>query len=119
MPDSPAPLLLPLTRLAELLERLDHPRATEVRAQLTLLQASPHEIPRQLDSNAWWAGAGSLAAETMADNPGLPEVVWRMEIREFRALLIEIGEQLLARGVANPRISSWIQAFGHWNQSEV
>lgn len=119
MTDSTDRLQLPLTRLAELLERLGHPRAAEVRAQLALLQATPDQIPRQLDSNAWWAGAGSLAAETMADNPGLPEVVWRMEVREFRELLIEIGEQLLARGVANPGISSWIQAFGHWNQSEV
>ena len=119
MPASMSDLLLPLTRLAELLERLGHPRAAEVRAQVALVHAAPDVIPRALDSNAWWAGAGSLAAATMADNPGLPEAVWRMEVREFCALLIEIGERLLARGLANPGISSWVQAFSHWNQSEV
>lgn len=108
-----------LTRLAELLERIDHPRAAEVQALLRLLHESPALAWRRLDNNAWWAGAGSLAAETMADNPGLTQTEWAMEVREFRSLMIEVGEYLLARGAANPGIGSWLLAFNNWNTSEV
>ncbi len=47
------------------------------------------------------------------------EAVWRMEVRALRELLIEIGERLLARGVAIPipGIPSWVQAFSHWDQT--
>ncbi|WP_462321406.1 hypothetical protein [Halochromatium sp.] len=108
-----------LTRLAELLERIGHPRAVEVRALLEMLQETPTLAWRQLDANGWWAGAGSLAAETLCDNPGLPETEWTMEVREFRHLMIEVGEDLLAQGAANPGIGSWLLAFSHWNASEV
>jgi hypothetical protein len=108
-----------LTRVTELLERLEHPRAAEVGALLGLLRQSPALAWQRLDDNAWWAGAGSLAAETMGDNPGLPETEWAMEVREFRSLIIEIGECLLAQGAANPGIGSWLLAFNNWNASEV
>jgi hypothetical protein len=74
---------------------------------------------RCLDANDWWAGAGSLAAETMADNPGCPDAIWRSEIRAFRDLMIEIGDLLAARGAANPGRASWLLAFHNWNASEV
>jgi hypothetical protein len=74
---------------------------------------------RRLDANDWWAGAGSLAAETMADNPGWPDALWRTEVRAFRALLIEIGEILTARGASNPGRASWLLAFHNWNASEI
>jgi hypothetical protein len=119
MSESDAGLLSALQRLAELLERLGHPRASEIEEQMVLFQQSPQQVLRRLDGNDWWAGAGSLAAETMADNPGLPDEVWRREVREFRELLIDIGERLLARGAANPGISSWLLAFNNWNASEV
>lgn len=108
-----------LTRLAELLERIDHPRAAEVWALVSLFQESPTLAWRRLDDNAWWAGAGSLAAETMSDNPGLAQTEWALEVREFRRLMIEVGEQLLAKGAANPGISSWLLAFSNWNASDV
>lgn len=119
MSESDARLLTALDRLAELLRRIDHPRALEVSNQIARVQSTPEQVLRQLDGNDWWAGAGSLAAETLADNPGLAEEIWRREIREFRELMIEIGEILLARGAANPGISSWLLAFNHWNASEV
>jgi hypothetical protein len=112
-------LLSPLTRLAELLERIGHPRASEVVEQVALLRESPERVRRRIDANDWWAGAGSLAAETMSDNPGLPEEIWHREVREFRELMIEIGEILVAQGGANPGISSWLLAFNNWNASEV
>ena len=52
--------------------------------------AAPGQTLQRLDANDWWAGAGSLAAETMGDNPGLPEAVWQTEVRAFRELMIEI-----------------------------
>jgi hypothetical protein len=119
MSESDARLLTALDRLAELLRRIDHPRALEVSNQIARVQSTPEQVLRQLDGNDWWAGAGSLAAETMADNPGIAEEIWRREIREFRELMIEIGEILLARGAANPGISSWLLAFNNWNASEV
>ena len=74
---------------------------------------------QRLDANDWWAGAGSLAAETMGDNPGWPEAIWQAEVGEFRELMIEIGEELRARGAANPGIASWLLAFNNWNASGV
>ena len=116
----PDPQLAPLlARLAALLERIDHPRAPEVYAIAALSGSAPEQTLRRLDANDWWAGAGSLAAETMVDNPGLPETVWQSEVREFRALMIEIGEVIRARGAANPGIASWLLAFNNWNAAGV
>ncbi|EGV18135.1 hypothetical protein [Thiocapsa marina] len=112
-------LLCALGRLAELLQRIGHPRALEVADHLVGFRQAPGQMLRRLNGNDWWAGAGSLAAETMADNPGLPEALWCREIREFRELMIEIGEALQAEGAANPGISSWLLAFNNWNASEV
>ncbi|NCC27709.1 MAG: hypothetical protein EOM22_06025 [Gammaproteobacteria bacterium] len=114
-----ARLLSALTHLAELLARIGHPRAAEVSGLITLFPEAPERVRHRLDANDWWAGAGSLAAETMADNPGLSEALWRHEVREFRELMIEIGENLQAEGAANPGISSWLLAFNNWNASEV
>jgi hypothetical protein len=114
-----ARLLSSLTHLAELLARIGHPRAAEVTDQVALFPEAPERVRHRLDANDWWAGAGSLAAETMADNPGLPEALWRREVHEFRELMIEIGEALQAERAANPGISSWLLAFNNWNASEV
>ena len=119
MPRTDDALLRALTHLAELLVRIGHPRAAEVAGQVVLFTEAPGRVRHRLDANDWWAGAGSLAAETMADNPGLPEALWCREIREFRELMIEIGEALQAEGAANPGISSWLLAFNNWNASEV
>ena len=116
----PAPQLASaLSRLADLLERIDHPRAPEVYALSALLHAAPDQTLRRLDANDWWAGAGSLAAETMGDNPGLSDASWQAAVHEFRELMIEIGEMLRAKGAANPGIASWLLAFSNWNASGV
>ena len=85
----------------------------------TLLHAAPDQALQRLDANDWWTGAGSLAAETMADNPGLPEAIWQTEEGEFRELMIEIGQVLRARGSANPGIAPWLLAFNNWNSAGV
>jgi len=74
---------------------------------------------RELNSRRVWGGAGSIASESLADNPGLDDWTWQMEIREFRELMIELGSHLQARGDAHPDISSWLLAFSNWNQAGV
>ena len=74
---------------------------------------------RELNSKRMWGGAGSIANEALADNPGLDDWIWQAEIREFRELMIELGDHLQARGNAWPDISSWLLAFSNWNQSGV
>jgi hypothetical protein len=90
-------------------------RAADVAALRARFDEDPAQAWRDIDSNAWWAGAGSLAAETMTDNPGLAESEWDTQVRAFRELMIEIAEVLRARGIANPGLSSWLLAFRNWN----
>jgi len=74
---------------------------------------------RALNSKRMWGGAGSVANEALADNPGMDEWTWQARIREFRELMIDLGTHLQARGDAYPDISSWLLAFNNWNQSGV
>jgi hypothetical protein len=108
-----------LARLADLLERIENPRAAEVTALGRRFDDDPEAVWHTLNGNAWWAGAGSLAAETMADNPGLDPQQWRAEVREFRELLLDIGAVLRGRGEPNPGLGSWLLAFRNWNDSAV
>ena len=74
---------------------------------------------RALNSKRMWGGAGSIANQALADNPGLDETVWHDEVRQFRELMIELGNHLRERGDAYPDISSWLLAFSNWNQSGI
>jgi hypothetical protein len=112
-------LLADLRRLHDLLLALGHPRVGEVGRVLELHARDARAFDRALNSNRWWGGAGSLAAETLMDNPGLPEDIWLREVRTLRALLTDIGEALMARGEANPGVSSWVLAFRNWTASGV
>ena len=73
----------------------------------------------KLNSKRMWGGAGSVANEALADNCGIEDWQWRAEIREFRELMIALGEYLMTRENSYPDISSWLLAFNNWNQSEV
>ena len=66
-----------------------------------------------------WGGAGSIANEALANNPGVDDWIWRAQIREFRELMIELGMHLKSRGNAYPDISSWLLAYSNWNQSDI
>ena len=74
---------------------------------------------RELNSKRMWGGAGSIANEALADNPGMEDWLWHADITAFRELMIELGQHLKTRGNANPDISSWLLAFSNWNQSNV
>ncbi len=80
--------------------------------------ACPDCLWQQVDSTRFWGGAGSIANLALADNPGKAHAEWNMETREFRTLMISIGEQLMARDTHNPDISSWLLAYHNWNNSE-
>ena len=108
-----------INALHDLLLRIDHPRAPELAQLATLHDANEAQFWKTLNSNAWWGGAGSLASETLMANPGFPETIWSAEIREFRRLLIVIGENLVQRGDENPGIRSWLLAFNNWQNSEI
>jgi hypothetical protein len=112
-------LIEPLLTLQSLLEGIRHPRADEVAEAIDLADSDPAAFWRIVDGNGWWAGAGSLAAETMGDNPGLPEADWQRTVRDLREVMAEIGEILLTRDTVNPGISSWVLAFRSWNASGV
>lgn len=108
-----------LGRLHELLTRIGHPRAEEIATLARLPDDDPEQFWRRINANDLWAGAGSLAADTLMENPGLPEVQWRDTVRDFRELLADLGEALMGHGGANPGIPSWVMAFRNWNASEV
>ncbi|WP_295540038.1 hypothetical protein [uncultured Thiohalocapsa sp.] len=108
-----------LDRLAALLRRMDHPRAPEVERLHVAFQTDPAAAWQQLDANAWWAGAGSLAAETLLEPETLPAAERAAAMQAFRSLLIDLAELLRARGPTNPGLSSWLLAFRNWDASGV
>ena len=108
-----------LARLADLLHRIGHPRAAEVDLLRAAFGTEAPAAWRTLDGNAWWAGAGSLAAESLVEPEHLPQTERLATRREFRAVLIELAELLRARGPTNPGLSSWLLAFRNWEASEV
>jgi hypothetical protein len=108
-----------LARLAALLKQMVHPRATEIDALLAQFDTNPADAWRELDGNAWWAGAGSLAAESLVEPSDLPAEERADAQRTFRGLLIDIAELLRARGPTNPGLSSWLLAFRNWEASGI
>jgi Ser/Thr protein kinase RdoA (MazF antagonist) len=110
---------LTLAQLADLLEGLEHPRAPEVKHLAESFADDPSHVLQHINGNDWWAGAGSMAAETLAENPGIAPCAWQREVRRFRELLITLGEILQSRVEPNPGLSSWLLAFHNWNDSNV
>jgi len=108
-----------LHRIRELLKNHSGDSAAWIGSVIELGGSDESGFYRQLNSKRLWGGAGSIANEALADNPGMDERLWQAEIRELRELMIELGKQLQARGNEYPDISSWLLAFSNWNQSEV
>jgi hypothetical protein len=106
-----------LQRLHKILENHPGDSAAWIGSVIDLGGRDEARFYRELNSNRMWGGAGSIANQALADNPGLDEQAWQAEIREFRELMIELGSHLQARGTEYPDISSWLLAFNNWNQS--
>lgn len=117
MSDSDIHLLL--SRIQEILSQHTGDSADWVAEVAQLYGSDPAAGLRRLNSKRMWGGAGSIANEALADNPGMDDYQWQMQIRELRELLIELGNRLQSLGQSYPDISSWMMAFNNWNQSEV
>jgi hypothetical protein len=72
-----------------------------------------------LNSQRMWGGAGSIANEALADNPGIEAARWDRDIREFRGLMIDLAEHLRARDRHYPDIDFWLSAFNSWQQTGI
>jgi hypothetical protein len=108
-----------LERLYDILQSHHSSEAAWLAEVLTYCDSDEDRLFEKLNSKHMWGGAGSVANEALADNCCIEEWQWRVEIREFRELMIALGEYLMTRGHAYPDISSWLLAFNNWNQSEV
>lgn len=108
-----------LQRIHLILDNHPGDSAAWIASVLDLCEAEPARFYKALNSKRMWGGAGSIANQALADNPGIDEIIWHAEIREFRELMIEVGNHLQKRGDAYPDISSWVLAFSNWNQSDI
>lgn len=108
-----------LRRIHDVLENHPGNSATWIASVIDLYAEDETRFYQALNSKHMWGGAGSVANQALADNPGIDEQLWLREIRGFRELMIELGTHLQERGEAYPDISSWLLAFNNWNQSEI
>jgi hypothetical protein len=108
-----------LTRIQQLLQPHPGDSAEWIGEVIELAGSDEEAFYRRLNSRRMWGGAGSIANQALADNPGVDPWCWQMEIREFRELMIELAEHLQSRGQAYPDIGSWVLAFSNWNQSDI
>jgi hypothetical protein len=116
---STADILITLERIQDLLQHHPGDSADWLASVIARCREDETGFYRALNSKRMWGGAGSVANRALADNPGVDENRWRNEIREFRELMIELGNHLQERGNAYPDISSWLLAFSNWNQSGI
>ena len=103
-----------LSRLAEILDSHSGDSAAWMREVLARRASDEAAFYAALNSRRMWGGAGSIANEALADNPGIRPAQWETDIREFRALMIELAEHLRARESHYPDIDFWLSAFTGW-----
>ncbi|MCA1805883.1 MAG: hypothetical protein LC646_11240 [Xanthomonadaceae bacterium] len=107
-----------LTRLSEILETHEGDHAAWLR-DLASRRKDETIFYASLNSQRMWGGAGSIANEALADNPGIDPARWELEIREFRGLMIDLAEHLRARDRHYPDIDFWLSAFSSWQQAGI
>ncbi len=106
-----------LQQLHEILKSHQSIETAWLETLIELCAGDESALYRELNSKHMWGGAGSVANEALADNPGIEAWLWNAEIQQFRELMIELGQHLMSRENAYPDISSWLLAFSNWNQS--
>jgi hypothetical protein len=97
-----------LRRLSAALDKHGEPNA-ELAA---VLSAAEGELDAFLTSNELWGGAGSIADQAGGPNRTAAS-------REIEAILIELGNEQVRRGLINPRTASWVKAFTEWRQRGI
>ncbi|HEY9050036.1 MAG TPA: hypothetical protein VIQ03_00745 [Gammaproteobacteria bacterium] len=112
-------ILTTLNRIHGILQHHPSDSSAWLASIIELYHSDKDAFYRELNSKHMWGGAGSIANQALADNPGMESWIWQSEIREFRELMIELGNHLQSRGSSYPDISSWLLAFSNWNQSDV
>ena len=108
-----------LQRIHQILLNHKSTEADWIASVIKLCASNEVELYRKLNSKHMWGGAGSIANEALADNSGIEEWIWKVEIQEYREIMIQLGEHLMAQENFYPDISSWLLAFNNWNQSGV
>ena len=108
-----------LKRVKQILEHHSCDSAEWIEQLIPLVDADSKELYKQLNSKHMWGGACSIASQALADNPGIDDWQWQIEIREFRELMIELAQHLQSRGETYPDVGTWMMAFSNWNQSEI
>lgn len=114
-----ANLKIILQRIHMILQNHPGESADWIASILDLFDEDENALYQQLNSKRLWGGACSIANQALSDNPGIDAWLWQMEIREFRELMIELGQHLLVRGNAYPDVPTWLLAFNNWNQSDI
>lgn len=107
-----------LQRLEVLFAAFDVPAAETVAALLALYEQDQAGFWGRLNRGDVWGNVDSLAAKTLAANPGSEESLWDAHVREMRDILIRLGHALIERGGENPRVQDWVFAFSHWNMAD-
>ena len=104
-----------LQRLVELLHAIDVDSATWLGEQVARHTGDAEGLRRALNAPRMWGGAGSVASQALKPDTSASTE----QVREFRQLMIDCGEELLAGEQPNPDVSSWVLAFSNWNQSGI
>jgi hypothetical protein len=110
-------ILPSLHRIHEILLNHTGDAAAWIESAIEIGRRDEDKLLRMMGSVRMWGGAGSVANEALADNPGMDELLWQTETREFRQLMIDLGRELQRRGHTHPDMPSWLLAFSNWNQS--
>lgn len=108
-----------LAHLHTLLTRLDPPAAEWVASIAPLAQADPALFWRRLNDSRLWGGAGAIANQPLQAPGHLDAWQWQQDIRQFREIMIRLGDMLRKRGGANPDVDSWLLAFHNWNAADA
>jgi hypothetical protein len=116
-PNRQMDILQLLYRIHQILLNHSGDAASWIQSAIDTGRRNEEELLRLLSSVRMWGGAGSVANEALADNPGMDELLWQAETRELRQLMIDMGNELQRRGHAHPDMQSWLLAFSNWNQS--
>lgn len=80
-----------------------------------VISGSEHELDVFLTSNELWGGAGSIA-----DQAGITGTAGRTEgRRRIERVLIQLGNEQIARRNVNPRTAMWVDVFTKWEKAGI
>jgi hypothetical protein len=104
-----------LEYLQTILSRIDPEAAAWVAELIPLAQSHSDLLWRRLNDRRLWGGAGAIANQPLQAPPEMDPWQWHEDIRQFREIMIRLGEMLRKRGGENPDIDAWLLAFHNWN----